>query len=277
MIDVLNLGAGVQSTTVALMSCVGDLPKIDCAIFADTGWEPWPVYEHLDRLKTTLENWGLPVHVVRRGNIKIDALESQLVGKRQGHEGRWGSLPYFVLNPDGSQGIVRRQCTSEYKIEVIEKFIRYDLLGLKPGQKAPANAVRQWFGISLDEYQRARSTADKWRTNYYPLIEKRITRQGCITWLHEHNFEVPPRSACIGCPYHSDAEWRDMKLNRPEEFDDACRFDETMRNPDGLRGEFFLHRSCKPLREVDLRSDFDKGQLPLFDDPAGCDSGHCFV
>ncbi len=45
---VLSLGAGVQSTTLALMAAHGEIgPMPDCAIFADTGWEPlW----HIDRL-----------------------------------------------------------------------------------------------------------------------------------------------------------------------------------------------------------------------------------
>ena len=38
---VLSLGAGVQSTTLALMAAHGEIgPMPDAAIFADTGWEP---------------------------------------------------------------------------------------------------------------------------------------------------------------------------------------------------------------------------------------------
>lgn len=45
----LSLGTGVQSTTMALMAARGALtPMPDCAIFADTGWEPEAVYDHLD-------------------------------------------------------------------------------------------------------------------------------------------------------------------------------------------------------------------------------------
>lgn len=41
----LSLGAGVQSTTMALMAAHGEIqPMPDCAIFADTGWEPKAVY-----------------------------------------------------------------------------------------------------------------------------------------------------------------------------------------------------------------------------------------
>ena len=37
VLNVLSLGAGVQSSTLLLMSCRGVLPKLDAAIFADTG------------------------------------------------------------------------------------------------------------------------------------------------------------------------------------------------------------------------------------------------
>lgn len=48
---VLSLGAGVQSTTMALMAAHGEIgPMPDCAIFADTGWEPKSVYDHLEWL-----------------------------------------------------------------------------------------------------------------------------------------------------------------------------------------------------------------------------------
>ena len=50
---VLSLGAGVQSTTLALMAAHGEIgPMPDCAIFADTGWEPKAVYEHLAWLRS---------------------------------------------------------------------------------------------------------------------------------------------------------------------------------------------------------------------------------
>ena len=48
---VLSLGAGVQSTAVLLMMIEGQLPKADAVIFADTGWEPIAVYDHLKKLE----------------------------------------------------------------------------------------------------------------------------------------------------------------------------------------------------------------------------------
>jgi DNA-cytosine methyltransferase len=49
---ILSLGAGVQSSTMALMADAGEFGvKPDAAVFADTGWEPEPVIKHLEYLK----------------------------------------------------------------------------------------------------------------------------------------------------------------------------------------------------------------------------------
>ena len=49
-LTILSLGAGVQSTCLALMAAKGEVtPMPDAAIFADTH-EPKEVYEHLDWL-----------------------------------------------------------------------------------------------------------------------------------------------------------------------------------------------------------------------------------
>ena len=67
---VLSLGAGVQSTTLALMAAHGEIgPMPDCAIFADTGWEPKAVYEHLAWLRSP-NVLPFPVHIVTAGNIR---------------------------------------------------------------------------------------------------------------------------------------------------------------------------------------------------------------
>ena len=52
LIRIISLGAGVQSTTMAFMAAHGEIgPMPDCAIFADTGWEPKRVYRHLEWIR----------------------------------------------------------------------------------------------------------------------------------------------------------------------------------------------------------------------------------
>jgi hypothetical protein len=265
-LNILSLGAGVQSSTLLLMSCRGLLPKLDLAIFADTGWEPEAVYRHLDWIGDYAEDHGIPVHVVQRGNLREETVNSHTIGSRA------ASIPLRILNPDGTDGIVRRQCTSEYKVEPIEAYIKQEVLGLsRRGRWPHEHVIDQWFGISADEAVRMRSPKprEQWKRHVYPLcgvpdmmLGRTFNRAACVAWLAEHYPERSiPRSSCIGCPFHTNAEWRDLKYNRPDEWADAIEVDEAVRDGKGLTGQGFLHRSLKPLRVADL--DDDPAQMSL--------------
>lgn len=272
MIRVLSLGAGVQSTTVLLLSIKGQLPKLDCAIFADTGWEPMAVYQHLEWLKDQCRAADIPLYTVSAGNIKEDALVFQVRGKAA-DGGRWASMPYFVYSGDGSAGMIRRQCTTEYKIQPIEKFMREHVLGLKPRQRAPKEVViEQWFGISGDEVQRMKDSRLAWKVHQYPLVgipkrylERVWTRHDCRKWLSAHYPDRQvPRSACLGCPFKSNSEWRHLRDSSPAEWNEVCEFDKSIRRCGGMRGDIFLHRSLMPIAQVDLRTDVELGQGDMF-------------
>lgn len=264
VLKVLSLGAGVQSSTLALMAAAGAFERPACAVFADTGWEPAAVYTWLDWLETQLP---FPVYRVSAGDLRREQINARMRGtKAQGE--RFSALPYFTLDDRGNKGMVKRQCTNQYKIKPITRKIR-ELLGLKPRQHYPARlACEHWYGISLDEIQRCKSDTEAWETHRYPLIELRMTRQDCLRWMTEHNYPRPPRSACLGCPFHSDAEWREIK-QRPEEWADVVEFDNAIRRAGGVRGDTFLHAQRVPLDQVDLRTEADYGQLSMLDECAG--------
>lgn len=254
-IRMLSLGAGVQSTTVALLAVHGEIEKPAHAIFADTGWEPQEVYDHLQWLTPILEDAGIPVHIVTAGNIRNDTLSA----------GRFASMPFHMKRPDGGTGLGRRQCTNEYKLKPILKKQR-ELLGIQYRQrwKEEHGEIINLMGISVDEVQRAKNNQHKYITNEFPLLDLRMKRTDCLAWLDKHNYTAP-RSACIGCPYHSDHEWRRIKQN-PTEWADVVLFDKALRTIETkLNSEMYLHKSCKPLDKVDLRTEEEKGQYTLFD------------
>jgi hypothetical protein len=70
---ILSLGAGVQSSTLALMIEHGEIPMVDAAIFADVKGEPKKVYEWLEYLKTKVTSY--PIHVVTYRDLKQDLLD----------------------------------------------------------------------------------------------------------------------------------------------------------------------------------------------------------
>lgn len=255
MLKILSLGAGVQSSTIALMIAKGELPMIDGAIFADTQSEPTSVYRHLDWLEKQLP---FPVYRVTAGNLREHILDATI-----GHSRMDARPPFFV----GTGGMLNRQCTQDFKIIPITRKVR-ELCGLVPRQRAPSGpTVEQWIGISLDESMRMKPSRHKFVTHIWPLIEKRMTRSDCLNWLSGNGYPQPPKSACTFCPYHDDALWRDMKANDPESWADAVGVDKAIRNgiPKARKpSRWFLHRSLKPLEDVDLRNAEDAGQFRLF-------------
>jgi hypothetical protein len=267
---VLSLGAGVQSSTLLLMAAAGELGDIpDVAIFADTGWEPKAVYEWLDWLEDEVRG-RVPVIRVSAGNIRDEILEKNT---------RYASPPFHLLNLKGEKGMTRRQCTKGYKIEPIEKKVR-ELVGLKPRQRAPRHVIAErWFGISADEVMRMRVSALPWQVYRYPLVDLNMTRASCLAWMERNGYPKPPRSACLGCPFHSDEEWRHIRDNDAEGWADAVDFDRQIRlvGLKGLNAIPFLHASLKPLDEVDLTTAEERGQGHLFDGFANECEGMCGV
>lgn len=259
MMRVLSLGAGVQSSTLALMIAAGELESIDCAVFADTQSEPAAVYRHLDWLEARLP---FPVHRVTAGSLR-----DQIMAATRGEQ-RMDARPPFFLS-DG--GMLNRQCTQDFKLIPIVRKVR-ELIGLKPRQRAPKTpVVEQWIGISLDEAIRMKPSRLPYVVHRWPLIEQRMTRMDCLAWLKERGYPQPPKSACTFCPYHDDALWRDMKANDPASWMSAVEVDRAIRNGVVNRAgkrlspaQWFLHNSRKPLDEVDFRTAEEAGQFRLF-------------
>jgi len=252
---VLSLGAGVQSTALYLMAEEGLIEKFDFAIFADTGWERDATYKVVEDLKA---KYNTPIITVDNGSVKDNILEARDKGSR------FTVMPFHCITGN-NKGILRRQCTSEFKILPIDKELR-KLLGLKPYQRYTGEAIELCLGISLDEAQRANMYKEhKIRTNSYPLVELKFNRNDCLEYLKQHELDIQ-KSSCIGCPYHCNKEWHALNA---KEFTDACEFDEKIRTSfkgTKLKADtLYLHNSLKPLSEVDLRTQEEKGQLRLFD------------
>src|SRR3990167_5386150 len=106
MLNIISLGAGVQSSTMALMAAHGEItPMPDCAIFADTQQEPMAIYKWLDWLETQLP---FPVYRVTKGDLGADFIKAL-----RDKKGRCGQPPFFVKNTTATAGVgmLWRKCT----------------------------------------------------------------------------------------------------------------------------------------------------------------------
>jgi len=286
-LEVLNCGGGRQSSALVLMACHGEIQKPDLVIMADTGDEQKATLKYWDQVLVPAMNAaGIDHVIVRRehthktqqgefkiGNIRRDTLRSVSDGSRI------ANAPFFVDKGDGKKGLLKRACTSEYKIDPINKHIKRVVFGLLPGRrmatKACVRTVNQWIGIATEESQRAGGNSGaEWSTLTYPLLDLDMSTNDCKATIRRLGYPIPVKSACIGCPFRSDVSWARMRSEQPEAFALAVDFDSKLRHPlgrgrinDGLteadyadeghriKGAAFpayVHSSLQPLGDVDL-------------------------
>lgn len=258
-VRVLSLGAGVQSSALAFLFEHGKLENPpEFAIFADTQREPQKVYKYLKYLQKEIKSF--PIYVTTKGDL----------GEHP------GAIPCF-LKSGKDVGMGRRSCTSRFKIKAVHAEIR-KMLGYKYRQRWKHH-VEMILGISADEENRRRNAQDKWQTNRYPLLDElRLDRAQCLNFIKKLKQPLPARSACYFCPYKKDKEWVEMKRNEPEEWEKACKYDDWLRSEErlassGYKRLEYLHRSCRPLREVVLKHEKQHPMAFSFDD--ACDGLMC--
>jgi hypothetical protein len=231
IIKVISLGLDVQSTALYLLSSVKFLDRADY-------------------------NDGIPIHVTNEKNLLKDILK-----KQNSRGARWSSIPAF----SESGGMVRRQCTGEYKIQPVIKKVR-ELHGLKPRQRMPKTEM--WLGITLDEIQRMKESQLPRIKYVYPLIDQRMSRADCIKTFKRFSFPTPPKSSCVFCPYHSDKNWKEIKEKYPKEWEKCIEVDKAIRDSSkrGSKDKMYLHRSLIPLKRIEFA---DQQELFM------CEEGFC--
>ena len=268
---ILSLGWGVQSWTLAAMSALGELPKVDYAIHADTTWEREQTYAFAAQWTSWLEEHGVKVVTV------TDAEQAAAVTTMK------TDIPAFTAGQNGTQiidGQLRRQCTNRWKIEPQNIWVRAELK--QRALKKTPGVVEKWLGISKDEWQRAKHADVKYITHRYPLLELGMSRADCVDWLKAHDLPVPPKSACVFCPFHNKRAWQEMKRAGGQDWTVALLVDAQIRD---ARPPYplFVHRGRVPLAEaVQIPEDYGMQQPDMFgpaedDELATCDSGHCFL
>ncbi len=269
-IHLISLGAGVQSSTLALMAAKGEVgPMPKAAIFADTQAEPESVYKWLDWLETQLP---FPVYRVTAGSLTATALTPR-TNQKTGKVYLRNLIPAYTLNPDGSKGLLGRDCTKDHKILPLTAKAR-QLGQIKRGQKELG--VIQWIGISLDEVSRMKPSRLPWSQHRWPLIEKEMTRHDCIRWMERNGYPKPPRSACYYCPFHSNAEWSRLKREEPKAFAIAAKFEKDLQalhaaheGGGKIKSLPFLHKQLKPIDEIDFDEDPRQGYMDFINECEG--------
>jgi hypothetical protein len=280
-LKILALGWGLQSWTLAAMSALGELPRLDFAIHADTTHEMTATYQFAAQWTPWLECRGIRVVTVsdKQQAAKVTTEKTDIpafVLKVIDEHG--GEHPSVSSAGDRVKGQLRRQCTSRWKIQPIRRYIRTELGRM--GLSIRDGVVEQWFGITLDEIQRAKDSDVRYISHRFPLLERRFRRIDCVSWLKNNHLPIPKKSSCTFCPYHNLRAWQALKREGGPDWEAALVVDSAIRDarpPNPL----YIHPACLPLDQaIVIPDDFGMTQLDMFrsnDHDSECDSGHCFL
>ncbi len=168
-------------------------------------------------------------------------------------------------------GRMKRQCTYEYKIYPIEQLLRAELLKMGLAKRTKDGKVRvnkgviveTWIGYTIDEFDRMKPSRHSWQRVRFPLIEKRITHANMVAYLEERGLSFKS-SSCAICPIISDRRVMELREGDPENYEVRLQLDDDLRNgrlsklTALMRGDLYMHESCLPLREVELKKDRPK-------------------
>lgn len=261
--QIFSSGGGTQSTAIAALIFQGRLHKPDFIVIADTGRECSKTWDYLDNVvRPELSRVGIDVYRIGHEWFNMPTHGKDYVN----HKGNTILIGAWT-NQTGQPGKLSGFCSKTWKQEPISRFLSRKL-NIKPSQ------ARKWIGFSADEWRRAQRimVTEEYKKGLIrlPLIQDfRATRRECLEIIHGIGWPEPPRSRCWMCPNQADAEWRDMKLNYPGDFQRAVEFEKEMQLFDPF---VWLHKSCIPLDRVDFSI-----EPTLFDSGLYCNSGTCFV
>ena len=256
-LNILSYGAGMPSTSLVGMACENAMrgypvwprvPVYDAVIFCDLHAEPTWVYEQAAFARRLCERAGIPFYT-----LDMD-LYGDFISKFG--KNRIASVPFWTIGEDGRKGRMPRQCTYEYKVKMIERFVRRNLLGYRPYERTLSldiHAHQMHMGIMFEERRRAKPSKLKLFVNRYPLVEMGWTRPMCYAYNREVLGIETRASCCLFCPFHTNYFYQHIQAHEPSCYACARRIDELVESRQAkppLKSKLFLSKSLKRLRDL---------------------------
>ena len=249
VLRVLVLGGGLPSTSLLLMSLLGQLPRLDAVIFPDTGFERRTVSQHTARLARMARSAGVGFHRVQAGNLRDDALDPT--------SNDWAGLPLLVADADGCARRLPARCATRYRAAPVARRVR------ELWQTAGHPVVELWLGLAREDTPR-RPRGDAGPVRYrFPLIERGLTRADCQRWLAARGWAAPT-AGCVACPLQADLRWAELRDTTPDQWAAALAFDRAIRDRHPNATEAFLHRSLVALEQAELDGPAERAVIDGF-------------
>lgn len=260
---ILSCGAGMQSTALALMSCANKLinekrvnnftytekvPIYDVVLFCDLGLEPSWVMNQVYFIQQACKWAGIPFYILK-SNLYDDYLENFGMN-------RVVSIPFWSINEEGKKGKMMRNCTLDYKITLMQNFVRWKLLGYKKGARTKQEDIKaheMHLGFSKEEERRCSENPHKMFVNKFPLCEMNLIRADNYAYIKDIWGLETKASACCFCPFHTNYFFEFIKKNHKSEYEKTVEFDEMLENQQPntkIRSKLYISKSRKRIKDL---------------------------
>lgn len=285
---IFSNGAGKDSTAVMILQARGELSLNYTHVFCNVGAKsenPETLAYIEDVLKPYAQKHGIEFIEI----CKVDANGNSvdLWDYTLSSETKSIPIPFYLAG----RAPAKRSCTVDWKVRVLNRWIN----------SMNFDRVNLGIGFNLDEgYRMTRKplfwhdhemTYDKETREFkqgralgfsqdytFPLIRKGINRAHVESIIKSEGLVIPPKSACIFCPFITRGERIEQKRNLQVwnsalEFETALneKIKRTKANPETA----YIHPDKIPLAMT-------PDQMSLWDswsdtEQAGCDEGYCGV
>lgn len=278
-VTALAFSAGTGSAAVLWMVLRGELerPKNFIVLNADPGMENRDTYTYVAMMERECQAAEIPFLRVKRD------LYAELMALKSSGATRFDTPPFWTRNREtGKKGRLMQKCTKTFKIAEMDRALRLwmeDNLGVpRNNQRLGSDAVSRWIGFTADEWHRVKEDRKDFEFCAYPLIEMGIHRNDLPKWYADRSIPMPPRSVCNACFANDVEQFREMANERPEDFEQACRVDDEIRDLTciGVEDECFVSSTLIPLRTL-AATNFTISAEEKAEDNQRCHSGYCFT
>lgn len=275
-LKILSCGAGMQSTALALKACENkkaiingntlvhaEVPIYDWIIFCDLDKEPEWVYKQVNFIQRACENVQIPFVVLSEGDGYGKSLYNDYMNNFGIKSVR--SIPFWTLTEevDEKTGILKqkkgkmpRVCTMDYKINVIQRFIKYEILGYKKFERLRSEDIKaheMHIGFSYEERSRCKENPNPMFENRFPLVEMKLERKHNYAYIRDIWGLETKASACLICPFHTNYFFKDLEKHQPEQYQQVLAFDDMLEsrlNQTKIKSQLFISKSRKRIRQL---------------------------
>ena len=266
MTYIFSCGGGVQSSACLVLATRGLIPY-RTFVFANVGIKA----ENPDTL--VYVDQVLKPYAASNGIEWVDVCRTNRAGQELDlfddlyRESKSINIPVRMGN--GAPG--NRNCTAEFKIKPIAKWIKANAPGCVLGK-----------GISTDEPHRATPSREgDCYTSAYPLIDIGASRRDCLQIVSDAGLPEPPKSSCWFCPYKTTNQWLRMRSEHPDLFEKVASLELHLNKKRKALGRDPVYISGVGARRHLPIDQAIPDQIDLFpewlDEQDGCESGYCMT